>query len=86
MPDKKHTTLSGITPQQLIRLQILALALIGERSVSALIRRIADNGYVIKYPAGSEIKSQLIVEQHSDFESESPVVVASPKEEGEPDA
>jgi hypothetical protein len=47
MADKNRTTLSGITPAQLLHLKQLAYQMTGELSVSALIRHIADFGYVI---------------------------------------
>jgi hypothetical protein len=62
MADKNRTTLSGITPEQLLRLKFLALQMTGEISVSALIRHIADYGRIEKYQSGEGIKDRLVVE------------------------
>lgn len=72
MPDKKKTTLWDIDAERVLRLQGLALHLVGKRSISALVRHIADNGVIEKHQSGQGIKDRLVVE--------------APKEEGEPDA
>lgn len=47
MTDKTgKTTIYNVTPQQVLRLQQLALDLLGKKSLAALIRYIADNGQV----------------------------------------
>lgn len=62
MTDKNRTTLSGITPEQLMKLKWIALQMTGEISVSALIRHIADYGRIEKYQSGQAIKDRLVLE------------------------
>lgn len=44
MPEKKSTTLYDVAPDQIHQLQGIALKLVGKRSLSALVRYIAEWG------------------------------------------
>jgi len=49
-PSSHNPTFSNVTPQQVLKLQEFALELTGKRSASALLRLIADDGFVTSAP------------------------------------
>ena len=62
MPEQKKTTLWDIGAERILRLQQLAFDFLGKRSLSALVRHIADYGRIENGKLVAESPSEHVKE------------------------
>lgn len=56
-----NPTLNNVTQEQMVKLQLLALRITGKRSVSALVRHIADHAFVQNISPDEPWGEELVV-------------------------